>query len=68
MSNVRWSTIRHIIEQLVLQQYGRDAYMCLACCSAGTTFYKGVELGLISLEELELARKDYGNMWNYVGD
>jgi len=60
--------LRYLVEQLVLECFGKSAYMMLACSSVSTTLAEGVRLGLVTPEEMESERIRYGNLWNYVGD
>ncbi len=60
--------LRYLVEQLVLECFGKNAYMMLACSSASTTLTEGVRLGLVTSEEWDAERVRYGNLWNYVGD
>lgn len=50
--------LRDLVEQLVLECFGKNAYMMLACSSASTTL----------TEEWDAERVRYGDLWNYVGD
>lgn len=60
--------MRFIIENLVREQFGQNAYLNLAFSSASTTFGEGLRLGLITPAEFDQGRKYYGRLWDYVGD
>lgn len=65
---MKTASLRFLIENLVRECHGFNAYMALACSSAMTTYREGLRLGLITPEEFDKGEKDYGRLWNYVGD